>query len=66
MGRHPIKSDFPVNEVRHYLESGPIVLVSSRLRGHKGHQPPIAISSRNSDARASTFDRAVIQKIKAT
>ena len=33
MERHPTKSDFPVSEVRRYLEPGPIVLVSSHLRG---------------------------------
>jgi flavin reductase (DIM6/NTAB) family NADH-FMN oxidoreductase RutF len=32
MARHPKKHDFPVNEVRHYLEPGPIVLVSSRWK----------------------------------
>ena len=30
MASHPRKLDFPVNEVRRYLEPGPIVLVSSR------------------------------------
>ena len=30
MARSPRKSDFPVSEVRRYLEPGPIVLVSSR------------------------------------
>jgi flavin reductase (DIM6/NTAB) family NADH-FMN oxidoreductase RutF len=30
MTKHPEKSDFPVSRVRRYLESGPIVLVSSR------------------------------------
>jgi flavin reductase (DIM6/NTAB) family NADH-FMN oxidoreductase RutF len=32
MAKHPKKEDFPVNEVRRYLEPGPIVLVSSRWR----------------------------------
>lgn len=31
--RLPAKRDFPVSEVRRYLEPGPIVLVSSRLGG---------------------------------
>jgi flavin reductase (DIM6/NTAB) family NADH-FMN oxidoreductase RutF len=30
MAKHPQKHDFPVSEVRRYLEPGPIVLVSSR------------------------------------
>jgi flavin reductase (DIM6/NTAB) family NADH-FMN oxidoreductase RutF len=30
--KHPRKSDFPVSEIRRYLEPGPIVLVSSRWR----------------------------------
>ena len=30
--RRPKKTDFPVSQVRRYLEPGPIVLVSSRLR----------------------------------
>jgi flavin reductase (DIM6/NTAB) family NADH-FMN oxidoreductase RutF len=30
MAKHPKKQDFPVSEVRRYLEPGPIVLVSSR------------------------------------
>ncbi|MCL8383408.1 MULTISPECIES: flavin reductase family protein [Xanthobacter] len=30
MARYPKKSDFPVSQVRHYLEPGPVVLVSSR------------------------------------
>lgn len=30
MARHPLKKDFPVGQVRRYLEPGPIVLVSSR------------------------------------
>lgn len=30
--RHPKKHDFPVSQARRYLEPGPIVLVSSRLR----------------------------------
>ena len=30
MTKHPQKSDFPVSQVRRYLEPGPIVLVSSR------------------------------------
>jgi flavin reductase (DIM6/NTAB) family NADH-FMN oxidoreductase RutF len=33
MARHPRKRDFPVGQVRRYLEPGPIVLVSSRWRG---------------------------------
>ncbi|MFZ2099277.1 MAG: flavin reductase family protein [Oricola sp.] len=33
MTRHPKKQDFPVNKVRRYLESGPVVLVSSRWQG---------------------------------
>lgn len=33
MPRHPRKSDFPVSQVRRYLEPGPIVLVSSKWRG---------------------------------
>ena len=33
MARHPRKKDFPLSEVRRYLEPGPIVLVSSRWRG---------------------------------
>lgn len=33
MPRFPRKSDFPVSEARHFLEPGPIVLVSS---AHKG------------------------------
>ncbi len=33
MPKHPAKSDFPVGQVRRYLEPGPIVLVSSRWRG---------------------------------
>lgn len=32
MARHAEKMDFPVHRVRHYLEPGPIVLVSSRWR----------------------------------
>jgi len=31
--RRPAKRDFPVSEVRRYLEPGPIVLVSSKHRG---------------------------------
>jgi flavin reductase (DIM6/NTAB) family NADH-FMN oxidoreductase RutF len=31
--RDPKKRDFPVSQVRHYLEPGPIVLVSSRWKG---------------------------------
>lgn len=31
--QHPQTSDFPVSEVRRYLEPGPIVLVSSKWRG---------------------------------
>src|SRR5687767_5309385 len=30
MARKPIKTDFPVSGIRRYLESGPIVLVSSK------------------------------------
>lgn len=33
MTRLPAKADFPVHQVRRYLEPGPIVLVSSRWRG---------------------------------
>jgi flavin reductase (DIM6/NTAB) family NADH-FMN oxidoreductase RutF len=33
MARQPMRSDFPVSQVRRYLEPGPIVLVSSRWRG---------------------------------
>ena len=33
MARRPRNSDFPVDQVRRYLEPGPIVLVSSRWRG---------------------------------
>lgn len=32
MPRNPRKSDFPVSQIRRYLEPGPIVLVSSRWR----------------------------------
>jgi flavin reductase (DIM6/NTAB) family NADH-FMN oxidoreductase RutF len=32
VARHPLKKDFPVGQVRRYLEPGPIVLVSSRWR----------------------------------
>lgn len=32
MARHLHKKDFPVGQVRRYLEPGPIVLVSSRWR----------------------------------
>jgi flavin reductase (DIM6/NTAB) family NADH-FMN oxidoreductase RutF len=32
VARHPDKTDFPVGQVRRYLEPGPIVLVSSRWR----------------------------------
>ncbi len=32
MRKYPKKSDFPVSEVRRYLEPGPIVLVSSRWK----------------------------------
>ena len=31
--RYPKKHDFPVGEVRRYLEPGPIVLVTSRWQG---------------------------------
>lgn len=30
---HPVKRDFPVGQVRRYLETGPIVLVSSKHKG---------------------------------
>src|SRR5277367_1738830 len=33
VARRPHKTDFPVGQVRRYLEPGPIVLVSSRWRG---------------------------------
>ncbi|MFG1463874.1 flavin reductase family protein [Xanthobacter sp. DSM 24535] len=33
MTKHPEKTDFPVSEVRRYLEPGPIVLVSSHWQG---------------------------------
>jgi len=33
MARSPKKRDFPVSQVRRYLEPGPIVLVSSRWKG---------------------------------
>jgi flavin reductase (DIM6/NTAB) family NADH-FMN oxidoreductase RutF len=33
MTKLPMKSDFPVSQVRRYLEPGPIVLVSSRWNG---------------------------------
>ncbi len=33
MPRHPRKRDFPVAQVRRYLEPGPILLISSRWRG---------------------------------
>jgi hypothetical protein len=33
MTRHPRKADFPVSQIRRYLELGPIVLVSSRSKG---------------------------------
>src|SRR3712207_57270 len=33
MPKHPEKRDFPVSQVRRYLEPGPIVLVSSRWAG---------------------------------
>lgn len=33
MTRRPKKSDFPLSQVRRYLEPGPIVLVSSRWQG---------------------------------
>ena len=33
MARQPRKVDFPVSQVRRYLEPGPIVLVSSKWRG---------------------------------
>jgi flavin reductase (DIM6/NTAB) family NADH-FMN oxidoreductase RutF len=31
--KHPPKLDFPVSQVRRYLEPGPIVLVSSHCQG---------------------------------
>jgi len=31
--KHPVKNDFPVGQVRRYLEPGPIVLVSSKRAG---------------------------------
>jgi flavin reductase (DIM6/NTAB) family NADH-FMN oxidoreductase RutF len=33
MSKNPEKSDFPVSQVRRYLEPGPIVLVSSKWNG---------------------------------
>ncbi len=33
MARQPRKRDFPVSQVRRYLEPGPVVLVSSRWKG---------------------------------
>jgi flavin reductase (DIM6/NTAB) family NADH-FMN oxidoreductase RutF len=33
MRRKPAKRDFPVSEIRRYLEPGPIVLVSSKWKG---------------------------------
>lgn len=33
MNEYPEKEDFPVSRVRHYLEPGPIVLVSSKWKG---------------------------------
>ena len=33
MTKHPKKKDFPVSEIRRYLELGPIALVSSSWRG---------------------------------
>lgn len=33
MPSHPAKTDFPVSDIRRYLEPGPIVLVSSAWRG---------------------------------
>jgi hypothetical protein len=33
MANRPNKSDFPVSQVRRYLEPGPIVLVSSAYGG---------------------------------
>jgi flavin reductase (DIM6/NTAB) family NADH-FMN oxidoreductase RutF len=32
MAKKPVKRDFPVSEIRRYLEPGPVVLVSSRWR----------------------------------
>lgn len=33
MPRHPAKADFPVANIRRYLEPGPVVLVTSAWRG---------------------------------
>jgi flavin reductase (DIM6/NTAB) family NADH-FMN oxidoreductase RutF len=33
MAKHPAKVDFPVSQIRRYLEPGPIVLVSSAWKG---------------------------------
>ncbi|HEX8949344.1 MAG TPA: flavin reductase family protein [Dissulfurispiraceae bacterium] len=33
MTKHPKKLDFPVDQIRRYLEPGPIVLVSSKWKG---------------------------------
>jgi flavin reductase (DIM6/NTAB) family NADH-FMN oxidoreductase RutF len=33
MAKHPAKMDFPVSQIRRYLEPGPIVLVSSAWKG---------------------------------
>ncbi len=35
MARQPAKADFPVSQVRRYLEPGPIVMVSSALGGRR-------------------------------
>jgi flavin reductase (DIM6/NTAB) family NADH-FMN oxidoreductase RutF len=35
MARRPAKQDFPVSQVRRYLEPGPIVLVSSAWKGQR-------------------------------
>ncbi len=35
MVRRPAKVDFPVSQIRRYLEPGPIVLVTSALRGQR-------------------------------
>jgi flavin reductase (DIM6/NTAB) family NADH-FMN oxidoreductase RutF len=32
MAKQPTKTDFPVSEIRRYLEAGPVVLVSSKWR----------------------------------
>jgi len=35
MARHPAKRDFPVEQIRRYLEPGPVVLVSSAHGGER-------------------------------